>query len=233
MRLNHKLLLILLAFLLACDKDDDNPGLLEVVQAFAGTTSISLDGPVTDDIPPDRSLTVIFSAPLNQTTAADAISLKNDVGATADIPVSYASEGKAAVIRPVGLLLPNSSYFIELSNTLRGAQGESFGGRNIEFRTAEGQLSIVSLTFDANDILSVLTPVNVPVSPTFEITFSSALKPESIDPGDFTLSGFGNATVAVSLSNDGRTVTLSPEDRLSDLREYRIEISDEIEGINE
>ena len=231
MRASPKIFLILLGFFLGCDKDENSPGLLEVVQAFAGTTQIALDG-VTENIPSDRSLTVVFSAALDQTTTADAISLKKDDGTTVDIGVSFTSEGKAAVIHPAGLLLPNSRYFIELASQLRGARGEGFAGRSIEFKTAEGQLSIVSIQFDGQEILSVQTAVNVPVFPSFNITFSAPLNPESVDPGDFTLAGFENVTTTIALSNDDKTVTISPENKLSDLREYRIEISDEIEGIN-
>ena len=232
MRTNSKFLLLFLAFFLACDKDEPTPGLLEVVQAFAGTTQIALDGPITTNIPTDRSLTVIFSAALDQTSAASAIALKTGGVTTADINVSFISEGKTAVIRPVGLLDPNSSYFIELTNQLKGAKGETFEGRNIEFKTAEGQLTVASIRSDGQEILNVQTPVNIPVVPSFDITFSAPLSPESIDPGDFALAGFENVNVIVSLSNENKTVTISPEIKLSDLREYEIEISDEIEGVN-
>ncbi len=232
MRTYPKIIVIILATLLGCDKDEDSSGLLEVVQAFAGTTQIALDGPVTENVPTDRSLTVVFSAALDQNTAASAIALKNDDGDAAAIDVSFTSEGKAAVIRPVGLLLPNSSYFIELTSQLRGAKGENFPGRSIEFTTAQGQLSITSIEFDDKDILNVQIPVGIPINPSFDITFSAALDAASIDPGDFKIAGFDNANVTVTLSNDGKTVTMSPETKLSDLREYRIEISDEIEGIN-
>ena len=101
MRTYPKIIVIILATLLGCDKDEDSSGLLEVVQAFAGTTQIALDGPVTENVPTDRSLTVVFSAALDQNTAASAIALKNDDGDAAAIDVSFTSEGKAAVIRPV------------------------------------------------------------------------------------------------------------------------------------
>ena len=217
---------------MGCDKDEPTPGLLEVVQAFAGTTQIALDGPVTTDIPTDRSLSVIFSAALDQTSAASEIALKTDGVTAADIDVSFISEGKTAVIRPVGLLDPNSSYFIELTSQLKGAKGESFEGRNIEFKTAEGRLTVASIRFDGQEILNVQTPVNVPVLPSFDITFSAPLNPESVDPGDFALAGFENVSVVVKLSNENKTVTISPDNKLSDLREYEIEISDEIEGVN-
>lgn len=232
MRTASKILFLFLVGIVACDNDENAPGLLEVVQAFAGSTQLALDGTVTEAIPADRSLTVVFSLALDQTSAASAIILKKGNSSVADIDLSFTSEGRAVVIRPVGLLDPNSSYVIELSNQLRGAKGETFEGRSIEFKTAQGQINIVSLTFNGQEILNVQTPVNIPVMPKFDITFSSALNPESIDPGDFELSGFGDAGVTVTLSNDNKTVSLTPDNKLSDLRQYEIEISDEIEGIN-
>lgn len=232
MRTASKILFLFLVGIVACDNDENAPGLLEVVQAFAGSTQLALDGTVTEAIPADRSLTVVFSLALDQTSAASAIILKKGNSSAADIDLSFTSEGRAVVIRPVGLLDPNSSYVIELSNQLRGAKGETFEGRSIEFKTAQGQINIVSLTFNGQEILNVQTPVNIPVMPKFDITFSSALNPESIDPGDFELSGFGDAGVTVTLSNDNKTVSLTPDNKLSDLRQYEIEISDEIEGIN-
>lgn len=232
MQTNARLLLLFVVVLFACDKDEATPGSLEVVQVFAGTTQIALDGPITDHIPTDRSLTVVFSAALDQTSAAGAIALKKEGVIAADIDVSFISEGKTAVIRPVGLLDPNSSYFIELTNQLRGAKGEMFEGRSIEFKTAEGQLTIASIRSDGQEILSAQLPTDVPVTPSFDITFSAALNPASIDPGDFTVTGFGNVSVLVTLSNENKTVTIWPENKLSDLRQYEIEISDEIEGVN-
>lgn len=222
----------MLAFLFACDKDDATFGSLEVVQAFAGTTQITLDGPVTDQIPTDRSLTVVFSAALEQSTASNAISLKKDGVDPTDIDVSFTSQGKAVVIHPAGLLDPNSTYFIELTTQLKGEKGETFSGRNVEFRTAEGQLTVASIKYDNLEILNVQTPSGVPVAASFDITFSAALNSASVDAGDFSLAGFQNVTVTVDFSNDNKTVTISPDQKLSDLREYKIEISDEIEGVN-
>lgn len=232
MRTTTKLFLLFLAFLSGCDKDDHIPGKLEVVQAFAGSTQIAIDGPITENIPTDRSLTVVFSAAVDQATAAGAITLKKDGVDPAGIDISFISDGKTAVIHPAGLLDPNSSYMIELTNGLRGAEGQMFEGRTIEFRTAEGQLAVVSLNVGGTEILNVQTPRNVAIIPSFDITFSAPLKTESIDPGDFALSGFGNADVTVTFSNENKTVTIAPTDKLSDLREYTIDISNEIEGVN-
>ena len=232
MRAKQILFLLSLALVSSCDKDESNPGVLELVQVFAGTTALTLDGPITENIPSDRSLSVVFSAPIDQISADEAIALKKNGASEVDVDISFISDGKIAVIRPSGLLDPNSNYVIELSSQLKGANGETFPGQNVEFKTAEGQLTIASLRMEEQDILNVQLPTDVPVMPSFDITFSDALNPASIDPGDFTLTGFGDVDVVVTLSNENKTVTVLPSNKLSDLREYRIEISDEIEGVN-
>jgi hypothetical protein len=232
MRAKLNVFLLVLGIFFGCDKDHAAPGALDVVEAFAGSTPIALDGQVTDKIPTDRSLTVVFSAALDQITAPGGVALKEDGVDAADIDIGFTSEGKAVVIHPVGLLDPNSTYFIELTNSLKGAKGEIFSGRNIEFKTSEGELTVASVRYSDLEILNVQNPSNVPVIPSFDITFSAPLNPESVDPGDFSFSGFGNPQATISLSDDNKTVTISPVTRLSDLREYEIEISEEIEGEN-
>lgn len=233
MQAKHLFFLVAVAFFFSgCEKDETNPGALEIVQVFAGTMEISLSGPVTVDVPVDRSITVVFSSFLDQTNAVNNIALKKNGLDDVDIDISFISEGKGVVIRPAGVLDPNSSYFIELTNQLKGAAGETFSGRNIEFKTVKGNITITSIRCSGQEILSAQRPVNIPVETSLEITFSAPLNAASIDASDFTLTGFNAGPVTLSLSNADKTVTVSPANKLSDLRKYQIQISDEIEGVN-
>lgn len=232
MRVKHIFFILAVVFFSGCEKDDTNPGALEVMQVFAGTIQISIEGAITDNVPVDRSLTVVFSAALDQASAGSGIALKKNGVSTVNTDISFISDGKSAVIRPVGVLDPNSNYFIELSTQLKGARGETFTGRIVEFKTAKGQITVSSMRLGGQEILSVPVPNDVPVNPSFDITFSAPLNPATIDAGDFNLAGFGNIDVTVTLSNENKTVTVSPVGKLSDLRQYRIEISAEIEGVN-
>ncbi len=217
-----------------CDKDEETPGALEVLQVFAGTTEISVDGTLTEDVPVDRSLTVVFSAALDVSAASSEIALKKNGLDRVDFDLTFTSAGKTAVIHPAGLLDPNSMYVIEISSALKGAVGETFPGRNIEFKTAAGTITVASIRVNGIEILSTQRPTSIPVDDlSFEVTFSSALKSSTVDVDDFNLGGFSDVPVTVTLSNEDKTVTVAPTAKLSDLRQYELQITDEIEGVND
>src|SRR5688572_22708464 len=143
----RKILLFLTVafFLPGCEKDETGTGTLELLSVFLGTTAITIDGPVTSDLPLDRTLSVAFSSPLDQTSAETAILLKKSGGSAVDVDLSFSNADKTIVIRPAGLLDPNSTYILDISNQLKGARGENFAGRTVEFKTIRGNISITSI----------------------------------------------------------------------------------------
>jgi hypothetical protein len=219
-------------FLPGCDKDESKPGTLELLQVFAGTMEIAVDG-TTDNVPVDRSFSVVFSSSLDMSSAASAIILLKNDRSNVNFDMTFAGDGKTVVIHPAGLLDPNTAYIIELSAQLKGARGETFPGRNIEFSTVGGTISVTSIKANGIEILNTQRPTGIPVEDlSFEINFSNSLQSSTVDADDFALGGFSNLPVTITLTNDDKTVTVVPTSKLSDLRQYQLQISDEMQGRN-
>jgi hypothetical protein len=234
MRVRLLLFLSVVFLFQGCDKDENALGSLTILQVFAGTIEINLDGPITTDIPTDRSVTVTFSAAVDPTSAESTIALKKNGTDQVSGDVSFSNSNKTVVFRPAGALDPNSVYLLEVSSALRGANGETFQGRNVEFKTIAGSLVVTSIKTNNQQILHEQRPIDVPVQNlVFEITFSAPLNPATVDASDFRIAGFAEIPVTVTLSNENKTVNVMPSNKLSDLRKYEIRISAEIEGENQ
>lgn len=233
MRLKLILFCVVAFFISGCDKDEEPGGTLTLLQVFAGPTAINLDGPITGDIPRDRSLTIIFSSPVDQTSALNAVTLMESGADQINIDVTFANEN-TVVIRPAGLLDPNSVYILEVSADLKGMKGESFSGRSVQFKTITGSIAVTSIKTNNEEILNEQRPTGIPVQDLiFEITFSAPLNPASIDDDDFLIVGFAEVPVTISLSNENTIAVVAAVNKLSDLRKYEIRISEDIEGENE
>src|SRR5688500_15290517 len=93
------LFLTVVFFLPGCEKDETSTGTLELVSVFIGPTAIAIDGSVTSDLPLDRTLSVAFSSPLDQTSAETSILLKKSGGNIVDADLSFSNDDKTIVIR--------------------------------------------------------------------------------------------------------------------------------------
>ena len=229
-------LLALVFFLPGCEKDEPGTGTLEpleLLNVFLGTTAINLSGAVTSDLPLDRTLSVTFSSPLDQTSAETSISLKKSGGSVVDMDLSFSND-ETIVIRPVGLLDPNSTYILDVSNQLKGAKGEIFSGTTVEFKTVRANLSVTSIKTSGLEILSAQLPTDIAVENLkFEISFSAALNPSTVNADAFSITGFASVPLSFELSNENKTVTVTATQKLSDLRKFQLVINNKVKGVND
>ncbi len=179
MHIRKIVLLIALASGFSCEKENTGRGPLELVRVFIGTTEINLEGPVSDNLPTDRTITIIFSSAVNQTAAANAITLTKD-GQPVAMDISFISSGTTAVVHPAGLLASNTIYTVSLSDQLQGTNGETFVPREISFKTAIGSLQITSVEIGGTDIEGVSRIIDVPLDLAMTIHFSAPVKESSL-----------------------------------------------------
>jgi hypothetical protein len=216
-----------------CSNDDSPAEPLQVLQVFNGPTQLNIEGSPSADVPLDASLTVVFSTAVDRISAASAITLSK-TGQAVSVDVNFSNADKTVLIRPGGVLTPNSLYTLSLSDQLKGAKGESFSARTIEFKTIAGKLDLVSLKANGIHIMNEQRPTDIAVQNlNFEITFSYPLDPATVDPSDFRITGFADVPTSTTFSNDNKTITVSATSTLSDLRKYELQISDDIEGVND
>lgn len=227
MHIRKIVLLIALAAVLGCEKEKTSIGPLELVQVFIGTTEINLTGPVSNDLPVDRSITLVFSSPLNQTSAINSIILQKD-GQPVDIDINFSSD-KAVVIYPAGSLASNTVYTVTLSDQLQGANGERLVPREFSFKTAIGSLQITSVEIGGTDIAGVNRIINVPLNLAMTINFSAPVKESSLNTAA-DLSGPDAPGLAFSFSNSGQTVSITTAVPLKHLSEFEFTLSSSLKG---
>ena len=95
---------------------------------FLGDTQINLDGPMTTGLPTDRSLSLVFSTPVDGATVNDqSIVLTTEAG----VPVArtFSVTSQTVVIFPTAGLSSNTVYTLTLTDQLRGADNEPFESR--------------------------------------------------------------------------------------------------------
>lgn len=221
-------MLIALASGLGCEKEKTGTGPLELVQVFIGSTEINLEGPVSDNLPADRSITLVFSSAVNQTAAAKAITLTKD-GQSVAMDISFISSGNTAVIHPAGLLDSNTIYTVSLSDQLQGTNGETFVPREISFKTALGSLQITSVEIGGTDIEGVSRIINVPLDLAMTINFSAPVKESSLNAA-VDLSGPDVPGLEFSFSNNSQTVSITSSVPLRHLSEFEFTLSSSLKG---
>jgi hypothetical protein len=222
-------LIALVCSLPGCEKDETSNGTLELLQVFVGTTEINLTGTVSNDLPADRSIALIFSLPLDKTAAVNAIMLKNSNGQAITADLSFSSQDKTVIIHPAGTLTSNTTYTLEVSDALTGAKGERFASTEVSFKTAIGSLTITSATVGGSAIGGTNRITDVPLELTMIINFSDPIDPGTLEAAA-GLAGPEAPVLQFSVSNSNRTVTITSAAPLQHLSQYKFELSASLKG---
>ncbi|WP_225000074.1 glucoamylase family protein [Cesiribacter sp. SM1] len=222
------IILVLFGFLAACEKEEPAGGTLQLQQVFAGSSEIDLESTVSSGIPVDASIVLVFSGPVNKTTASSAIQLKqgNDVVAT---NISFQSQDKSVVIYPNGVLQNNTVYTLSITDQLTGASGETFEPRELSFRTKAGALTVTALTIDGRSVSSASRISNVPADLKMAVNFSVPVNPASFEDA-LSITGPGSAGLQVTYSNDQKTAEVTTTAPLQYLTKYEFSISNQLQG---
>lgn len=222
----------LAGILWSCGNDEDQaePGQLELLQVFVGTTQINLSGTVTKGLPVDRSVTLSFSQPLDQTSASSGIVLKK-AGQTVSTTINFTSGGSTAVLFPAGKLESGSTYTLEISGQLKSTAGVFTEARSVSFQTTVEDLEMVSGTIGGEDIQGEGNIIDAPLDMDLVINFSAPLNPASLE-GTVQLAGPNPPALQYDLSEDGYTLTVSTTAPLRDLSLYQVSLSTAVKGIH-
>jgi hypothetical protein len=221
------LLVTLVIGLLGCDKDE-TPGALRLEQVFVGTEEINLEGTINDDLPTDRSITLVFSSAVNQAASRSAISLTTDAQPVS-IDVSFPSAGKTAVIYPSGSLELNRTYSINISDQLQGAAGETFSPMSVSFKTKLADLEVVSVEIGETLVEGTARVMDIALDLSITVNFSTPINENTFDDA-VDLTGPGSPNLQYVFSNDDKTATITSTVDLKDLSKYTFAISSELKG---
>ncbi len=210
---------------------------MQLTIARVGTYTLNLsDFTKNTSAPTDKPIVVTFSAALDKNTVENSLQLKHiTTGTIISFTIAYLDEDNTISIQPTENLIPLEAYDFIISNELGGAQGETFPGYHIEFTTIPGVLTVSSLKIASQEVLSTSRIKEVPLqSTTIDVTFDLPIDPTFASSTYFFVSYLGNPVpLLFSLSNENKTVNITLNQKLKDLRKYSFVISNELRGVNE
>ncbi len=219
---------LIVAFAFSGCKEEESPSPLTLEQVLVGTEALDLSQQENKGMPIDRSITLVFSRPLNQQTAHAAISLTAD-NQPVPFDIGFTSQGSSVVIYPVGVLGHNTTYTLHISDQLKAADGAGISPQSVSFTTKIGDLTVISLEVDGEKVGNTGRITEVPLSLDLTIHFSSPIQEESIQDA-IRLSGPTPAPVQASLSTNKQVLHLSTAQPLDYLSKYQLTISEVLQG---
>jgi hypothetical protein len=226
------ILFILLACVLwNCDKDEASTETLELLQVFVGATQIDLSGANTVGVPVDQSVTLKFSQPIDRANVSSVIVLKK-AGQSVSTSINLTSGGATVVIFPTGTLESNTTYTIEISESLQSTGGVHAAARSVSFTTIRLGLQIISAMIGEKDMQGTGVITDISVSPTLSLRFSVPVTLSSLK-GAINLMGSNAPVVEYSVLDDGYTVEVTSVTPLDDLKKYEFSVSRTLRGVHD
>jgi hypothetical protein len=183
---------------------------------------------MSEDLPVDRNISLVFSKPVEQSSAKSSIILRNN-DEDVEINFSFLSQDKNVVLFPVGALNNNTIYTLFISGQLSGANGEKFESREINFKTVVGALTIESIKINNIEIGDADRIRDVPMDFEIVFNFSAPINGDSFENAA-TLSGPDSPDLELSLSNNNQTANVAGINKLQYLSRYLFTITNSLKG---
>ena len=222
------IVVLLLCCCFACRKDEALNKPLLLLQAFAGSVALDLSGNTTEGIPGDRSITLVFSAPVNRSSATIGIQLLRGAQIVA-ADISFLADNRTVAIFPAGPLEENTLYTLELSGDLQGSKGEVFVATTLEFRTSPAPLKVLVAEINGDDYSGLNMITDVPLSLSLTVQFSAAVNSASLEEA-VALAGDEVPALAFSFSNNNTTVNITTKTPLQHLSRYTLDFRETLAG---
>jgi hypothetical protein len=229
MALRAALFFLLLIFgFVACDSDEPNtPLTLESI--FVGDKEIALDGTTTENVPIDRSISIKFSAPVNESSATNnAIVLTAPGGTIVNTQVSFLPQYNSVAIFPSGTLEYGTVYTLTLAG-LQGSNGELFVQQQVSFRTTLDALEIISIEINGEDVGQSNRLANVPLNLATTIHFSLPVD-VSTAAAAVDVNGPGSPNVSLTWSNNNKDLLINSVSSLKHFTRFELLIANTLKG---
>jgi hypothetical protein len=224
--------LSILIVLTSCQSSKTEPtpvGSLQLTALRAGTLDISL-GSISTGIPVDKNIIGDFSSALDTASVSAGVVLSKD-GTVVPLKISFLNEFKTFSALPLQPLLINQKYSLSIANTVKGKQGEKFGGVIIEFVTTAVELKVSSLSIGGQLIPSSGRIINIPLSNlSIEINFSDAVDVSTITSQTVQVVGISTPPLTFSFQDLNKKLIISVLQSLKGLSKYRLVISNQVKG---
>jgi hypothetical protein len=222
--------LIILAIFIAgvscssADNEHDISSDFSISFAKVGTRYLVPDR-MNDNVPYGTAIIVNFSMTPDTADLESKILLtKNNI--LIPLVFKYLDEGKSVSINPKEILLPNTSYLLEIRD-LRGPANQQIESENYFFQTEKQAIQLLNLTIDEVSFSEKSYIWGVSQLPVVKLEFSEKLSPEIVNNLFSLISGKDTLELNVLNSDDTESVfELSAKRSLSFMTKYSIHVND-------
>ncbi len=186
------------------------PGIL-ATDPIDGTTAVSLD----------KSLSVVFTEPINVTTISTSSVTLTPAGGIA-VPTTLTYSNKVAVIKPSVALAPLTRYTARLAATIKDLAGNPL----VENYT--WSFTTVSVDTTAPTVLSTDpadSVLGVPLNKAVSVTFSEPMNLTTLNGSTVMLTSAGGVGVTAALSVVGNVAILQPASFLASSTVYTVTVT--------
>lgn len=221
-------ILFLFVFIGCGDDDPSGKKTLDLLHVFVGNTEINLSGPMTEGVPIDRSISLVFSSAVDASSARQGVQLlsgQEEVQAE----ITMAADNHSVTIIPDGVLHDNTVYTLSVAGTLKGSGGETFTAQMVSFTTALAALSITSIEIESRDVTGLSRVTDVPLDLSLVIHFSAPLNTSSLEEAA-TIAGTGASGLAFSFQNENKTLRITSSSPLRHLTRYQFRLLQALKG---
>lgn len=225
------LLTAVVSLIFSCT-NDSNTSYLELKLVKIGEQVIDIVNPQLNiGIETDTAIELTFSAKVDSVSLRKNLNLKLE-DSTIAYRLSYSDAGgKSIKVIPLENIQYNHDYYILISNSLRGMNGESFMGITVKFSTRSASIAVKSIDIEGNSYAVNQITRNVDLNPTFKIYFTKQLDLSSINSSEFKIKdAVGSSyTPTVNTINDS-LIEVLPQQPLEHVLRYSLFIPSTIRG---
>ena len=220
--------------LVGCKKNDDpqepdNPGTVQLASIKIAGDALDLQGS-NENIPIDSMIVINFNNVLDPQSANSAISLKfKDGGETVPTSSELVNNNKTVNLIPNDPLENQTDYLINIGSGLKGENGESFPGLQVNFSTSEGELTLTNVTINGLSAVSdVLQNVDFE---DFTMVFDFS---HELDPNNFSSYFYisGGLQSDINISADHKQVTITNTENLIHFYKHYVSVSSSLRAAN-
>ncbi|MGF1638109.1 MAG: glucoamylase family protein [Cyclobacteriaceae bacterium] len=222
------LFLVAVALFSSCEKQDVEVSELKLLKVELGNTELSLSEPMTENLPVDRPITLVFSGSIDQTQLPGAIQLFDGENAV-NISTSLVSENRSVIVHTIGTLKSNTVYRLVISDQLKSANGGSFTGKEVHFKTLMGALQVLSFNIESSKETNSGRIVEVPLDFSISIEFSVPVDKETLQIAT-KLTGASAPELSFSFADNDKKVTIGSSQPLQYLTKYTFAIENTLKG---
>lgn len=219
-----QILCVIALLFVSCKKETVETELV-LEEASVGEMQLDLQGGKNQGVLVDRAITLVFSSPINPSSAREAITLKKGNVNTA-LDISFTNDNRTVLIYPTGTLDRSSTYALSISSALKGAGGATFVAKTINFTTIADEFSLLSIKAGDQIAENNLTPItDVPLDLNLTLEFSNALDSESAKTA-IRITNVLPSNLNITLSADKKSVHIQAKENLAYLRKFELNISE-------